>query len=39
MTEKDQKKATAAFAAEWAVTGDDKQDTHRFWIGFLRQFP
>lgn len=30
MTEKDQKKATAVFAAEWAGTGDEKQDIQRF---------
>ena len=37
MTEKEQKKAAAAFAKEWAGKGDEKQDTHRFWIGFLQK--
>ena len=37
MTDKEQKKAAAAFAKEWAGVGDEKQDTHRFWIGFLRK--
>lgn len=37
MTEKDQKKAAAAFAKEWAGQGDEKQHTHRFWIGFLQK--
>lgn len=37
LTEKEQKKAAAAFAAEWTGKGDEKQDTHRFWIGFLRK--
>ena len=37
MTEKEQRKAAAAFAAEWSGKGDEKQDTHRFWIGFLQK--
>ena len=35
MNDKAQKKAAASFAKEWAGQGDEKQDTHRFWIGFL----
>ena len=37
MTEKEQKKAAAAFAKELAGQGDEKQHTHRFWIGFLQK--
>jgi hypothetical protein len=37
LTEKEQKEAAAAFAAEWADKGDEKQGTHRFWIGFLQK--
>ena len=37
MKSKDQKKAAAAFAKEWAGQGDEKQHTHRFWIGFLQK--
>ena len=37
MNEKEQKKAATAFAKEWAGKGDEKQDTHRFWIGFLQK--
>ncbi len=37
MTEKQQKAAAKKFAAEWAGKGDEKQDTHRFWMGFLQK--
>lgn len=37
MTDKEQKAAAKEFAAEWAGKGDEKQDTHRFWIGFLQK--
>ena len=37
MTDKEQKAAAKGFAAEWAGKGDEKQDTHRFWIGFLQK--
>ena len=37
MTEKEQKKAAAAFAKEWAGQGDEKQHTHWFWIGFFQK--
>ena len=37
MTDKEQKAAAKKFAAEWAGKGDEKQDTHRFWMGFLQK--
>lgn len=37
MTEKQQKAAAKEFAKMWAGKGDEKQDTHRFWIGFLQK--
>ncbi len=37
MTDKEQKKAAKAFAEAWKGKGDEKQDTHRFWIGFLQK--
>ena len=32
----DQKKAAKEFAEKWAGRGDEKQDTHAFWISLLR---
>ena len=37
MTDKEQKAAAKEFAKMWAGKGDEKQDTHRFWIGFLQK--
>lgn len=37
MTDKEQKAAAKKFAADWAGKGDEKQDTHRFWMGFLQK--
>ena len=37
MTEKQQKAAAKKFAADWEGKGDEKQDTHRFWMGFLQK--
>ena len=37
MTEKQQKAAAKEFAKMWAGKGDEKQDTHRFWMGFLQK--
>ena len=37
MTDKEQKAAAKEFAKMWTGKGDEKQDTHRFWIGFLQK--
>lgn len=37
MTDKEQKAAAKEYAKMWAGKGDEKQDTHRFWIGFLQK--
>ena len=37
MTDKEQKAAAKEFAKMWAGKGDEKQDTHRFWMGFLQK--
>lgn len=37
MTDKEQKKAAAAFAKDWAGKGNEDQDTVKFWIGFIRR--
>lgn len=37
MTDKEQKAAAKEFAKMWAGKGDEKQDTHVFWIGFLQK--
>ena len=37
MTDKEQKKAAAEFAKDWQGKGDEKQDTQKFWTGFLRR--
>ena len=37
MTDKEQKAVAKEFAKMWAGKGNEKQDTHRFWIGFLHK--
>ena len=37
MTDKEQKAAAKEFAKMWVGKGDEKQDTHVFWIGFLQK--
>ena len=35
MTQQEQTKAAKEFAAAWAGRGDEKSETHNFWIGLL----
>ena len=37
LKENQQKTAAKEFAEQWAGKGDEKQDPHRFWIGFLQK--